>query len=474
MREGVATPPPACADASAMMEEAPAPLVRAGASQQPKVIQLPTQKRYPANAGRAYRAYIRDDDVLRRVRETDGACRVVGRLAIEHHEMRRSFGCGRGGHRQYQRPRSGELTELRAEIPWIKEAGVHYLQQELACVAQSFENWGKHSRGYPRPRSRRDGVRLKLADPRDWRIERVAGRRWRIRLTKIGWVEFVKHRPFGGTIKSVTLTEQPGGRWQVSFGIAERNPQTTTKSRGPIGVDLGVVETVATSHPVDLGLGDGPSRLHRMPVLLTDGEQARYLRLERQASSQQRARQQRNGRAKGGPMSNRQARTYRQLAVLKARAVRRRRNWLRTVAARLGEHEYVVFEDLDVAAMTRSARGTADAPGRNVAAKSGLNRAILTNGWGYLRVFTGEQTEVVKVRAAYSSQECRACGHTGQGNRPDRDTFRCEQCQHENHADVNAAEVILTRGSRARSTSVEWGAEGCGPALTKNREARAA
>jgi putative transposase len=37
-------------------------------------------------------------------------------------------------------------------------------------------------------------------------------------------------------------------------------------------------------------------------------------------------------------------------------------------------------EGLDIRAMTRSARGTADAPGRNVAAKAGLNRGILKSG----------------------------------------------------------------------------------------------
>ena len=41
-------------------------------------------------------------------------------------------------------------------------------------------------------------------------------------------------------------------------------------------------------------------------------------------------------------------------------------------------------EDLRVRTMTRSAKGTVDAPGPNVRPKAGLNRAILDQGWGVL------------------------------------------------------------------------------------------
>jgi putative transposase len=42
----------------------------------------------------------------------------------------------------------------------------------------------------------------------------------------------------------------------------------------------------------------------------------------------------------------------------------------------------IALEDLRVAAMTASAAGTVEDPGRNVAAKAGLNRSILDAGWG--------------------------------------------------------------------------------------------
>lgn len=42
----------------------------------------------------------------------------------------------------------------------------------------------------------------------------------------------------------------------------------------------------------------------------------------------------------------------------------------------------IYVEDLQVSNMSKSAKGTVEAPGTNVAQKSGLNRAILDQGWG--------------------------------------------------------------------------------------------
>ena len=41
----------------------------------------------------------------------------------------------------------------------------------------------------------------------------------------------------------------------------------------------------------------------------------------------------------------------------------------------------IYIEDLQVSNMSKSAKGTAETPGKNVAAKSGLNQAILDQSW---------------------------------------------------------------------------------------------
>lgn len=75
----------------------------------------------------------------------------------------------------------------------------------------------------------------------------------------------------------------------------------------------------------------------------------------------------------------------------------------------------------------RSARGTKDVPGKNVAAKSGLNREISRSGWGILagRLEQEAPARVEKVPPAYTSQRCSSCGHTSRENRESQALFLC-------------------------------------------------
>ena len=53
---------------------------------------------------------------------------------------------------------------------------------------------------------------------------------------------------------------------------------------------------------------------------------------------------------------------------------------------------------------------------------------------------------VIHVDPAYTSRQCSACGHTDRRNRPSQSTFSCTSCGFAEHADVNAARNIATRG----------------------------
>jgi len=104
----------------------------------------------------------------------------------------------------------------------------------------------------------------------------------------------------------------------------------------------------------------------------------------------------------------------------------------------------IVIEDLAVQSMTASARGAVEEPGRNVAAKAGLNRSILDKGWGMFRVRCEQKIavkggSVVRIPPQYTSQRCSCCGHVSAESRVNRDTFACISCKQVMHADVNAA-----------------------------------
>src|SRR5260370_5640426 len=91
--------------------------------------------------------------------------------------------------------------------------------------------------------------------------------------------------------------------------------------------------------------------------------------------------------------------------------------------------------------MALSARGTADRPGRRVRQKSGLNRAILAQGWGLLvrRLEDKAPGRVEKVKPHFTSQCCSACGRVDAKSRESQARFVCTACGFACHADVNAA-----------------------------------
>ncbi|WP_253774410.1 transposase [Nonomuraea roseoviolacea] len=103
-----------------------------------------------------------------------------------------------------------------------------------------------------------------------------------------------------------------------------------------------------------------------------------------------------------------------------------------------------------------TARGTIEAPGRGVARKRGLNRAITDKGWHGLELAltsaarsTG--TQIIKVNPAYTSIMCSACAHVDLKSRESQAVFRCTGCGLVVHADVNAAVNIKHAGGQSVS-----------------------
>ena len=148
-------------------------------------------------------------------------------------------------------------------------------------------------------------------------------------------------------------------------------------------------------------------------------------------------------RAKRG--ANRRTRVVAAIARLSAREADRRRNWIEQTSTDLARRFDVIrVEDLQIQAMTKSARGTAKRPGQNVRQKAVLNRGILPQGWGMLiaRLEDKASGRVEKINAAFTSQRCHTCGYVAPENRESQALFRCVVCGHTAHADVNAARNI--------------------------------
>jgi transposase len=240
-----------------------------------------------------------------------------------------------------------------------------------------------------------------------------------VMVPKIGWVRFRWSRQVPEA-KSYRVTRDRAGRWHVAFA-AIPTPVDPPGTGEVVGVDRGVTVSAALS----------TGELLHCPGL-RPGEAARLLRL-----------QHRLARAKRG--SNRRAGVKAAIARVKAREADRRKDWIEKTSTDLARRFDVIrVEKLNIGNMTRSAKGTVEAPGKNVAQKAGLNRGILANGWGQLvaRLEHKAPGRVEKINPAYTSQRCSRCTIVDREARESQAVFQCRSCGFRCNADVNAARNI--------------------------------
>jgi transposase len=342
--------------------------------------------------------------------------RYVWNLAVEQQSWWRP---GRGSAPGYME-QCQQLTAARADNEWLREGSAVVQQQALRDFAQAMNYFFRGTHGKPswRKAGRNEGFRIVDTGPGD--VRRL-NRGWgQVRIPKVGWVRFRWSREVKADIRSFRVTRDRAGRWHVGFtGIPE--PITGPGTGRVVGVDRGVAVSAALSTGETLHVPG-----------LTPCERRRLQRLQRQLARAQHA-------------SNRRAKVKAATARLKAREADRRKDWAEKLSTRLArDFDVIRIEDLNIAGMTRSAKGTTDAPGRNVSAKAGLNRSILVNGWGLLARRLADQApgRVEKVPPAYTSQQCSACGHIARESRESQALFRCTACSHTCNADVNAARNI--------------------------------
>jgi putative transposase len=316
---------------------------------------------------------------------------------------------------------AAQLTEARAEYAWLRAGSQTVRQQALRDFAQAMQNF--FSGTHRRPKWRKAGVHegFRQVGLKAHHVERLNRRFGRVWVPKVGWVRFRQSRPVPEGVKSYRVTRDRAGRWHIAFAHIP-DPITGPGDGSVVGIDRGVTVAAALS----------TGELLHAPGL-TPGESKRL-----------RVLQQRLARCKRG--SNRREKTKRAIAKLRARQRDRRKYWVEKTTTDLARRFDVIrVEDLDVQAMTRSARGTADQPGMRVAQKRGLNRAIMRSGWGQLIARFQHKAfgRVEKIPAAYTSQRCSACGHVAPGNRKSQAVFECQACTAGRcNADVNAARNI--------------------------------
>lgn len=240
----------------------------------------------------------------------------------------------------------------------------------------------------------------------------------------------------------VIVSREPDGRWYVTLAVDTDDPEPQPETGSAVGVDLGVKDFAVLSTGEKIA---NPKHLDRKARNL-----ARYQR--------QMARKQK------GSNNRRKAKTKVARAHRKIRCART--DFLhRTTTNLVREHDVIAIEDLNIAGMARSAKGTVAKPGRNVRAKSGLNRAVMDAALGEFRrqleykTTRAGKTLVVIDRWYPSSKTCSACGHLLEKLSLSTRAWTCPGCRTRHDRDINAAKNILAAG---RAVAGETPGDACG------------
>lgn len=329
------------------------------------------------------------------------------------------------------------LTQLRTELPEWALANCSSQQMTLRRLNKAFAAFFRRVKagqepGFPRFKSlaRFPGFSFK-GHGDGWRF--TPGADWRhgtLRLSGVGQIRARGQARQGGEIRSSDLLHKDGC-WYLSLTLAVAQPERERTGNGAMAYDWGV-ETFLSgiTHAGDRVNIDNP-------------------RWWQQAKGEIVALQQAVSR-KANTRSNRRRKTVRRLAAARAKVARKRLDWAhQQTAALAGKYALVATEELTLKNMTRSAKGTAEEPGRQVAQKAGLNREILDTAPGlftsllrYKVLETGGEWVDAPTRQLKPSQRCPSCWRVEKKTLSQR-VHDCAHCGHKESRDTASARVVL-------------------------------
>jgi len=364
---------------------------------------------------------IPDGQQARQMRRFAGSCRFVFNKALALQKERYEQGEKKLGYAGLCKL----LTEWRnsAETAWLADAPVHPQQQTLKDLERAYSNFFAKRADFPRFKKKGRHDSFRYPDPKQIKLDQTNSR---IFLPKLGWLRYRNSRDALGELRNVTVS-QSGGKWFVSIQT-EREVEQPIPNGGAVGIDMGIARFAT----------------------LSDGSfYAPLNSFKRHETALRKAQQTMSRKVK---FSSNWKKAKARVQRIHSRIGNARRDYLHKTSTTISQnHAMVCIEDLQVRNMSKSAAGTTESPGRKVRAKSGLNKAILDQGWAEFRrqldyKLAWNGGHLIAVPPQNTSRTCPSCGHVSKDNRQTQAKFECVECGFEENADVVGAINILRAG----------------------------
>ena len=347
--------------------------------------------------------------------------------AVQADKLAKAFGCARWywnnslaetqkvyqetgkGLGQYQL--NARLPQLKSEIEWLGETHSQVLQSVSLHLSRAFVNFFERRAKYPQFKSKHRKQSIQY--PQGVKIVDAC----KVYLPKIGHVKAIVHRELAGSIKTVTVSKDPSGKYFASILCENLVAMPDISLNGKIlGIDVGLTDLAVTS--------DGSKFANPKHVLKAQKNLAK--------------KQQHLSRKAKGSNTRNKAR----LLVAKAheRVANTRQDYLHKLSTRLvNENQVIAVEDLHVKGMMKN---------------HNLARAIGDAGWGsftnMLKYKTARQGKgYIEVNRFFaSSKTCSCCMHAQAKMPLDVRMWTCDQCGAKHDRDINAAINIRDEAQR--------------------------
>ena len=310
-----------------------------------------------------------------------------------------------------------ELTQWKKEegLFFLKQVHSQALQQSLKNLSQALKEAFEQTNPKQFPKFKKKGPRDSFRYPQGFKIDNAQGR---VFLPKIGWVRYNKSQEVIGEAKNVTISKR-GKHWFVSIQVEIDRKIPKHPSGSIVGGDLGIARFLTLSN-----------QEYFEPISIFKKLKVKLAKLQKKL-------------AKKEKFSKRWRRLKSKITKLHIRIAETRNDYLHKISSELSKnHAIVILEDLKITNMSKSAKGTVENPGKNVKQKSGLNRAILNQGWGefirqleYKLIWHGGQ--LVQINPKNTSRKCPRCNYISAENRKTQAVFCCQQkdCNYTANAD---------------------------------------
>jgi putative transposase len=306
---------------------------------------------------------------------------------------------------------NARLHPLKKEFDWLAETHSQVLQSVSLNLSRSFVNFFERRASYPTFKSKHDKQSIQY--PQGVKI--VEGRK--LFLPKLGHVKAIIHREIVGSIKTVTISKNPSGKYFAAILSQTEELEPSVSYEGKIlGIDVGLTHLAITS---DGSKFDNPKHL-------------------RKAQQNLKRKQQKLSRKVKGSNTRNKARIL--VAKAHERVTNARKDYLHKLSHRLiHENQVIAVEDLHVKGMMKNPK---------------LAKAIGDVGWG---MFTGFlKYKAAKAGKGYievnrffpSSKTCSCCLHSQKSMPLAIRNWKCDKCGETHDRDINAAKNIRNEAQR--------------------------